>query len=48
MKKCAFCGCEFGSNTDFKSHMDTFGWNKDKHLQKLEEAHHKAERERLE
>jgi len=48
MKRCVFCGCEFGSNIDFKQHMDTFGWNKEKHLQKLEDVHLRAERDRLE
>jgi hypothetical protein len=48
MKKCVFCGCEFESNIDFKQHMDTFGWNKEKHLQKLEDISRRDERERLE
>ncbi len=41
MKKCAFCKCEFKANEDFQKHMDTFGWNYEKHLQKLEELHNK-------
>jgi len=47
MKKCVFCGFECESNIDFKQHMDTFGWNKNIHLQKLEEIQRRAERERL-
>jgi hypothetical protein len=48
MKKCPFCSSEFATNTDFKNHMETFGYNRDKHLGKLEEIHRRAERERLE
>jgi len=48
MKKCVFCGCEFESNADFQMHMANFGYNKERHLQKLEEVHRRAERERFE
>jgi len=41
MKKCVFCGAEFEFNEDFQKHMDTFGWDYEKHLWKLEELHNR-------
>lgn len=42
--KCKFCKCIFVSEEDLKSHMDTFGYNKEEHIRKWKQKHYDIER----
>ena len=40
---CQYCPCRFEAASDFKAHMEAFGWNPVAHVQKWREAHRKLE-----
>jgi len=41
--KCEFCPCTFASKKDLKTHMDTFGYNREEHIRKWRKAHYDLE-----